>query len=326
MSPDRCPLCGSEYAFNHGACNQWHEHSEWYYYCAHFGMFFYLHDSVAAMPQGELREQLFNLITEHLLHSQGCAVNGGESRWHFYFSGEYQGPENRTPEYVDLSILMKDYPVQVMDKAHRALVNLSLHYPHYGDQIFLSPHERRIVFEHRRNNVNITGMMRILEDLGYLKDLNCTGDYVITAAGWQKIDELRKNEQVVRQAFIAMIFREEARSIREAFRQAIGEMGYHAVILDEKEHNNQIVPEIFYEIRRSKFVVVDVTYPSFGAYYEAGYAQALGKEVIVCCREREFNDPVNSPHFDIAQQAIITWKDEAELVRKLKRRIEATVT
>ena len=96
-------------------------------------------------------------------------------------------------------------------------------------------------------------------------------------------------------------------------------------VIDEKEHNNQIVPEIFYEIERSKFMVVDVTYPNYGAYYEAGYAQALGKQVIICCRENEFRNADTRPHFDISQKSMIVWKDETELIERLKRRIEATV-
>lgn len=122
-----------------------------------------------------------------------------------------------------------------------------------------------------------------------------------------------------------MAFREETKPIREAFRKAITEMGYNASVIDEKEHNNQIVPEIFYEIQRSKFVVVDVTYPNLGAYYEAGYAQALGKQVIICCQEDSFKDSSRRPHFDISQKSMIVWTDEADLVRRLKRRIEATV-
>lgn len=40
----------------------------------------------------------------------------------------------------------------------------------------------------------------------------------------------------------------------------------------DKEHNNQIVPEIFYEIDHSQFLVVDIIYPNNDAYFEAGYA------------------------------------------------------
>lgn len=124
-----------------------------------------------------------------------------------------------------------------------------------------------------------------------------------------------------------MSFSEETDTIRKAFRQAIQESGYTARVIDEKEHNNQIVPEIFFEIERSKFVVVDVTYPNYGAYYEAGYAQALGKQVIICCRKSEFEskDRQKRPHFDISQKSMVVWQDESDLVTRLKKRIEATV-
>ena len=61
-----------------------------------------------------------------------------------------------------------------------------------------------------------------------------------------------------------MAFKEKTRSIREAFRTAIKDSGYAVSIIDEKEHNNQIVTEIFYEIERSKFVVVDVQFQTMG--------------------------------------------------------------
>ena len=85
------------------------------------------------------------------------------------------------------------------------------------------------------------------------------------------------------------------------------------------------MPEIFYEIERSKFLVVDVTFPNYGAYYEAGYAQALGKQVIMCCRKTEFDSDGGRPHFDVAQKSMIVWKDEEELIERLRKRIEATV-
>lgn len=127
------------------------------------------------------------------------------------------------------------------------------------------------------------------------------------------------------QGFIAMKFGEETKKIRQAFKEAVKSCNYKVAIIDEKEHNNQIVPEIFSEIRNSKFVVVDVTYPNYGAYYEAGYAQGLDKEVIVCCRKNVFGNSQQNPHFDISQKSMIIWNDEKELVEKLVRRIDATV-
>lgn len=124
-----------------------------------------------------------------------------------------------------------------------------------------------------------------------------------------------------------MQFGEQTSDIRNTFKRAISDLGYTISIIDEKEHNNQIVPEIIFEIECCKFMVVDITYPNFGAYYEAGYGQALGKEVIVCCSEEVFNsnDKSKRPHFDIAQKSTIVWKDLDDLYIRLKRRIEATV-
>ncbi len=85
------------------------------------------------------------------------------------------------------------------------------------------------------------------------------------------------------------------------------------------------MPEIFHEIKASKFVVVDITKPNYGAYYEAGYAQALNKEVIVCCKKEVFDNAQTKPHFDIAQKSMIIWEDEKDLLFRLERRIRATV-
>ena len=54
-------------------------------------------------------------------------------------------------------------------------------------------------------------------------------------------------------------------------------------------------------------------------YYEAGYAVAKGKDLILCCKDGE------NPHFDVAQINTIFWKDEQSLKDKLVRRIRATI-
>lgn len=293
-------------------------------YCHHYSFKFFLHNNIFDMDDCELKEKLLNLTVEHLTHHKMCVVNGAKRCWYFYYD-DGDGIYSQYPNYVNLSNQLSNYPTQAIEVAHRSLINYSITYPHYGDNICPDWHEKRLSFEHEYNNNHSCGVMKLLQDLGYVKDPDNNFCYIITAAGWQKIDELRKEERIVHQGFIAMSFREETKPIREAFRKAMQESGYSVAVIDEKEHNNQIVPEIFYEIERSKFVVVDVTYPNYGAYYEAGYAQALGKQVIICCREAEFHDKSTRPHFDISQKSMVVWKDEVDLIQRLKRRIEATV-
>lgn len=98
-------------------------------------------------------------------------------------------------------------------------------------------------------------------------------------------------------------------------------------------------------IRESRFLILDITEPNFGAYYEAGYASGLGKEVIVCCKKEIFDkknficphlekikeedketlskedckyySKALRPHFDIAQKQTLVWEDEGDLTKKL---------
>lgn len=322
MSEFECPLCGQR-----ENCKKIMTGENGYisFHCEHFHADFSLDDNIINLSETALKGTLLNLVAEHLLRQKFCNVQGMNCKWHFFYAPSYHKSENDPPQYINLADLIHNYPDNVSDVANRSLMNLSIRFPNYGDTICLSPYDKRIVFEHNINNNRTYGTLEILTDMGYLKDPRKNHAYIITAEGWKKIDALKKKNLIRKQAFIAMQFGDETKNIREAFRQAITGSGYSVKIIDEKEHNNQIVPEIFFEIEQSLFVVVDISYPNYGAYYEAGYAQALGKEVIVCCSKDKFDNPDTRPHFDIAQKSMIIWDDENDLICRLKRRIEATV-
>lgn len=336
MNLYNCPICGLEYVDaekeqlkqKKEPCSVRQSTESGYhdYYCMCYKSHFSIHDDIMGMEYGSGdKERLLDLAAERILHSNSCTERTIGCKLHFYYKeDDFQIP-NTSAEFINLADALKHYPQTTVDVAHRTLMNFARKFPNYGDTVFLFPTYSRLSFEHSPHWGNTSGVMQLLVDFGYVRNANLPNSHVITAAGWQKIDELRKEQKIIQQGFIAMAFRDETKPIREAFRKAMRESGYAVAIIDEKEHNNQIVPEIFYEIERSKFVVVDVTYPNYGAYYEAGYAQALGKQVIICCRETEFHQKDTRPHFDISQRSMIVWKDEADLVQRLKRRIEATV-
>jgi len=141
--------------------------------------------------------------------------------------------------------------------------------------------------------------------------------------GFKRIDELQKNQSLnSKNVFVAMSFADNMKTVREAIHKAIQDAGYIPRIMDEIEHNNQIVPEMLYEIKQSKFVIAEFTEHNEGAYYEAGYAAGLGKEVIHICKKDSFNDGI---HFDVKQVNTIIWETEAELTEKLSKRIKATI-
>lgn len=123
-----------------------------------------------------------------------------------------------------------------------------------------------------------------------------------------------------RTAFIAMSFNPELEEIRKVISDVVSWQGFKPIIIDSKEHNNQIFPEIFYEIQNAEFVIADLTDHRNGVYYEAGYAKGLGKEVIFTCKMDDFDNR----HFDVAQTNTIVWSEPYKLREKLSARIEST--
>ena len=123
-------------------------------------------------------------------------------------------------------------------------------------------------------------------------------------------------------AFVAIKFAGNEERI-QTIQKAIALAGYEPRIMNEYETNNWIMPEIFHQIKLAKFVVVDLSVRCDGAYYEAGYAYALGKEVIHIYDKRE--EERNPLHFDVAQKSTVMYSDYEELVDKLVNRIKATV-
>jgi nucleoside 2-deoxyribosyltransferase len=146
---------------------------------------------------------------------------------------------------------------------------------------------------------------------------------ILLPSGMQRVDELQKDTRNSKTAFVAMSFAAGTENLRNAIKEGIIGAGYTPRLMDEIEHNHQIVPEMLYEIRNSRFVVAELSHHNNGAYYEAGYALGVGKEVIHICEKKEMN---SSMHFDVKQINTILWESESDLSEKLKKRIRATIS
>lgn len=321
---DKCPLCGGKECTRKPITEgEWVGTDSFYLQCEE-GFRCTIHPSVWHGEQKEVIKR-FHQIYLQMKRAPFINKNGHNYKYYFFYEEKSVGKKQDNFQKVNVAELMKNYPKSFMDKMEKAVYNLGKTYPTYGYTICADFEMTHLLYcdglEYSEYAMEVSGTLDILCELGYLThDLS---NYRISAKGWEKISEMEKTESN-NQGFIAMSFSDGTKTISESFKKAINKCGYIPRRIDEKEHNNQIVPEILFEISRSKFVVVDVTYPNYGAYYEAGYAEALGKEVIICCRDKEFNGD-GKPHFDIAQKSSIVWKDEVDLESRLYKRIEATV-
>jgi nucleoside 2-deoxyribosyltransferase len=88
--------------------------------------------------------------------------------------------------------------------------------------------------------------------------------------------------------------------------------GFRAFKVDQHFDSRQrIVPSIISSIRRSAFIIADLTEPRPNVYYELGYAQALGKDILTTAQkgtELPF-DVFDIPHF---------WDSQHVLEQKLQ--------
>lgn len=105
--------------------------------------------------------------------------------------------------------------------------------------------------------------------------------------------------------------------IRLGIESALKITGNTAYFLDKDSHNDNIYVKMLDEITACKFLVADLTSQNNGVYYEAGYAKALGKTVIMTCKDTDFKDR----HFDIAQVQTLSWKNADELASVLSQQI-----
>ncbi|OVE76779.1 hypothetical protein BVX97_00450 [bacterium E08(2017)] len=164
-----------------------------------------------------------------------------------------------------------------------------------------------------------------LEEATLVKRWDASHPYVrlsITPAGWDYLNGLQHWNRESTQAFIAMWFDE---SLDDAFENGIKKIqettGYDVFRVDKEQFNEKICDRIMADIRKSLFLVADVTGHRQGVYFEAGFAMGLNIPVIWTCRE----DAKDDIHFDTRQYNHIIWSDADDLAKKLTDRIIATI-
>ena len=79
------------------------------------------------------------------------------------------------------------------------------------------------------------------------------------------------------------------------------------------------------EIQTSRFLIADLTHENAGAYWEAGYAEGLGKPVIYTCEKAKFEE--QKTHFDTNHHLTVVWDADnlSEAADELKATIRATL-
>ena len=116
-----------------------------------------------------------------------------------------------------------------------------------------------------------------------------------------------------RNVFTIMSFKREFRDVFASCKEVCREFEFEAERTDESASLERILPRIESGIRRSAFVMADISEPSPNVFYEIGFAKALGKDVIVTAR-RGTELP-----FDVGDVPVILWEIQEDLKDGLRR-------
>jgi|HubBroStandDraft_4_1064222.scaffolds.fasta_scaffold148497_2 nucleoside 2-deoxyribosyltransferase len=143
--------------------------------------------------------------------------------------------------------------------------------------------------------------------------------------GWEEIQRLREQRtSTIKRAFVAMWFDDSMDDVfLHGIKPAAADAGYEAYRVKDDKHGERIDAKIIAEIRACRFVIADVTGTRSAVYYEAGFADGLGKPVIWMCRKD--NEKDMSANFDTRQLRHIVWTDADDLGKQLMDTIRARI-
>jgi hypothetical protein len=159
------------------------------------------------------------------------------------------------------------------------------------------------------------------------KDYGSFGQLALTFDGWNYYETLLKGSTTYRKAFMAMKFGDADLNavLENVFKPSVKLAGFDLFKLDDEPRAGLIDDRLRVEIQSSDFLIADLTHANNGAYWEAGYAEGLGKPVIYTCEKEKFDS--QKTHFDTNHHLTVLWDKIApeQAGDKLKATIRATL-
>lgn len=223
---------------------------------------------------------------------------------------------------TNLDSIVSNAPEAVTAKADRFLLNLANRSEYYGDELYYD-YATQYPLAYARNYEELQELVRALHNRGLVRKPS-TGDQIaLTLDGWNRVENLETSSFQSDQAFVAMWlgddFEDQDALWAKGIQPAVKEAGYDPFLVTEEEHVEMIDSLVIKELKRSRFVVADVTGARPSVYFEAGFA--LGRDLPVIWTAHKDTHR----HFDIRQFNCILWESPGDLTQPLNDRIAAIV-
>jgi len=139
----------------------------------------------------------------------------------------------------------------------------------------------------------------------------------LTVKGWSHFDRLEREALHSKSIFMAMDYGDPLleRVYKDCLKPAVKRAGLDLIRLDEVPEPGIIDNRLRAAIRDSVMIIADMTYNNAGAYWEAGYAEGLGRPVLYTCNEAFFKKQApfeedGGAHFDTNHCLTILWRED----------------
>lgn len=148
----------------------------------------------------------------------------------------------------------------------------------------------------------------------------------LTLEGWERYEAEKRGQFSGNYGFLAMEFGDAAFEsfVREVVKPIVKkELSYDLFDMRDVSQAGIIDNIMRIKIRDAAFVIVDLTHDNRGAYWEAGYAEGLGKPVIYFCEQQKFDQ--EKTHFDTNHCTTIPWSKGESNHDDFKQKLIATL-
>lgn len=112
----------------------------------------------------------------------------------------------------------------------------------------------------------------------------------VLANGWELTNSLKKENEESNRGFIAIWFNDSMNESMSAIEKAIDESGFRSVCIKNEKFPETIMEKALGEIRKSRFIVVDLTGERVDVAFEAGFAFGLGIETIYVYNKEKYKN------------------------------------
>ena len=146
----------------------------------------------------------------------------------------------------------------------------------------------------------------------------------LSLSGWEQYEAEKRGQFAGNYGFIAIQFNDPDLEafVQEVVKPTVKEnTGYDLVDMRDVSQAGIIDNIMRVQIRDAAFVIAELSHDNLGAYWEAGYAEGLGKPVIYICEQKKFDE--KSTHFDTNHCTTVFWNRDND--EDFKKELIATI-